>query len=450
MPNIEGLIRDLDAVVVFRHVAECPVLRAFRALGGDCGDGSPTALYSGFVTELFRTHYNFSNFLLDAVAEDENRYVNLRSRGEEVPEVLRTCVEEELKLFQQLSDLTAEELQKYVHQRDVIRRTGFLPSFETTKRDFAGAYEERIAKIRSTGYGMYAHHTMFRLEGEEIVPITSPDTRVLKDLYGYKHEKEQLLANTRALLDGKPAANTLLYGAAGTGKSSSVKAVTNELAGEGLRLLELKKSQLHDIPKVMEELRNNPLKFIIFVDDLSFQKDDDNFATLKAILEGSASVKAPNTVIYATSNRRHLIRESFADREGDVVDVSGRVLGRHRGYWHYTIGQRKGLGIAAPEPLYVVRIDACRNRVVLGGKDALCVRSFRVDEMNWMAQAETDAPLACGVKIRSTGAPRGPVTFQDGVCTAPEGLAGVAPGQSAVFYGADGVILCGGVIGEQM
>ena len=77
---------------------------------------------------------------------------------------------------------------------------------------------------------------------------------------------------------------------------------------------------------------------------------------------------------------------------------------------------------------------------------ALCVKSFQVDEMNWMAQDETDAPLACNVKIRSTGAPRGPVTFQNGVCTAPEGLAGVAPGQSAVFYGADGEILCGGVI----
>ena len=166
---------------------------------------------------------------------------------------------------------------------------------------------------------MYAHHNMFRLEGEEIVPITSPDTRVLADLYEYEREKEQLLTNTRALLEGKPAANTLLYGAAGTGKSSSVKAITNELAGEGLRLLELKKSQLHDIPKVMEALKDNPLKFIIFVDDLSFQKDDDNFATLKAILEGSASVKAPNTVIYATSNRRHLVRESFADREGDDI-----------------------------------------------------------------------------------------------------------------------------------
>ena len=137
MANIQALIRDLGTVVVFRHVAESAVLRAFRALDGDCGDGSPTDIYAGFVTELFRTHYNFSDFLLDAVAEDENRYVNLRSKGEEVPEVLRTCVEEELKLFQQLSDLTAEELQKYVHQKDIIRRTGFLPPFETTKRDFA-------------------------------------------------------------------------------------------------------------------------------------------------------------------------------------------------------------------------------------------------------------------------------------------------------------------------
>ena len=321
MANLQTLIRDLDTVVVFRHVAETPVLRAFRALDGSCGDGSPnpTSAYTDLVTELFRTHYNFSDFLLDAVAEDENQYVNLRARGEAVPAVLQTCVGEELKLFQQLSDLTTEDVQKFVHQGDTSRIKGFLPPFETTKRDFAKAYEERIAKIRTTGYGMYAHHNMFRLEGEEIVPITSPDTRVLADLYGYEREKEQLLTNTRALLEGKPAANTLLYGAAGTGKSSSVKAITNELAGEGLRLLELKKSQLHDIPKVMEALKDNPLKFIIFVDDLSFQKDDDNFATLKAILEGSASVKAPNTVIYATSNRRHLVRESFADREGDDI-----------------------------------------------------------------------------------------------------------------------------------
>ena len=152
----------------------------------------------------------------------------------------------------------------------------------------------------------------------------------------------------------------------------------------------------------------------------------------------------PDSQDFYSGDRNELI--GVEDREGDVVDLSGRVLGRHRGYWHYTIGQRKGLGIAAPEPLYVVRVDACRNQVVLGGKEALNVRSFRVEEMNWMAQAETDAPVDCSVKIRSTGAPRGPATFQGGVCTVPDGIAGVAPGQSAVFYDADGVILCGGVI----
>ena len=318
--NVEGLIRDLDTIVVFRHVAEGPVLGALRALSPeDACEFGLTERYTAFVKALFRTHYDFSDYLLDAAAEDENRYVNLKARGEEVPAVLQACVDAELQLFQALSDLKTEDLQAYVHQRDPRRITGYLPPYETTARDFAQDYEGRIARIRNTGYGMYAHHNMFRLEGEEIVPILSPDTRTLSDLIGYEREKETLLRNTRALLEGKPAANTLLYGAAGTGKSSSVKAVTNELASEGLRLLELKKSQLHDIPKVMEHLRENPLKFIIFVDDLSFQKDDDNFATLKAILEGSASVKADNTVIYATSNRRHLIRESFTDREGDDI-----------------------------------------------------------------------------------------------------------------------------------
>lgn len=349
--NVEGLIRDLDTVVVFRHVAEGPVLSALRKTPLD------TAAYTDFVRALFRTHYDFSDYLLDALAEDENRYVNLRARGEEVPAALEACVEEELKLFQKLSDLAAEDLQDYVRWVDADRSSGYLPSYETTKRDFSKDYEGRIARIRQTGYGMYAHHSMFRLDGEDIVPILSPDTRTLSDLIGYEREKETLLQNTRALLQGKPAANTLLYGAAGTGKSSSVKAVTNELAPEGLRLLELKKSQLHDIPKVMEHLRENPLKFIIFVDDLSFQKDDDNFATLKAILEGSASVKAENTVIYATSNRRHLIRESFTDREGDDIHRNDTIQET------MSLSSRFGLTIlfnkpAKPEYLKIVRVLA--------------------------------------------------------------------------------------------
>ena len=137
--------------------------------------------------------------------------------------------------------------------------------------------------------------------------------------------KKIILDNTKALLEGRAAANILLTGDAGTGKSSTVKAVVNELHKEGLRIIEVHKEQLCEIPVILDELLDNPLKFILFIDDLSFQKDDDNFSALKAILEGSVSAKSKNVVIYSTSNRRHLVKEKFSDREGDDVHFNDTV-----------------------------------------------------------------------------------------------------------------------------
>ena len=137
-------------------------------------------------------------------------------------------------------------------------------------------------------------------------------------------------------------------------------------------------------------------------------------------------------------------------REGDIVDLSGKVLGRHNGFWHYTVGQRKGIGVFGPEPHYVIRLDACRNRVVVGNRQEAFSRTFAVEGMKWMGRAECRKPIACRVKIRSTGEPLGPVTLENGTCHAEgEGLFGVAPGQSAVFYDDDGRIICGGVIAER-
>ena len=116
-----------------------------------------------------------------------------------------------------------------------------------------------------------------------------------------------------------PANNVLLYGDAGTGKSSAVKAIANEFAPDGLRLVEVKKNQLYQIPDLMDKLAANPLKFIFFIDDLSFTANDDNFAALKAILEGSVGGRARNIAVYATSNRRHLIKETMTDRTGDDI-----------------------------------------------------------------------------------------------------------------------------------
>ena len=142
------------------------------------------------------------------------------------------------------------------------------------------------------------------------------------ELPGYEAKRAKVIANTKALLAGLPANNVLLYGDAGTGKSSTVKAIANEYAADGLRLVEVKKNQLYQIPAVMESLADNPLKFILFIDDLSFSYNDDDFAALKAILEGSVGGRSHNTAVYATSNRRHLVKERMSDREGDDLHAS--------------------------------------------------------------------------------------------------------------------------------
>ena len=147
----------------------------------------------------------------------------------------------------------------------------------------------------------------------EILPVQHPDPIRLENMVGYERERKQAADNIRALLAGNFAANVLLSGDAGTGKSATVKAIANTYRDEGLRLIELTKDQLCFIPQIMDRLCKNPLKFILFIDDLTFSEDDPNFGTLKATLEGSISARMRNTVIYATSNRRHLVKETFDD-----------------------------------------------------------------------------------------------------------------------------------------
>ncbi|NEP43831.1 MAG: ATP-binding protein, partial [Okeania sp. SIO2H7] len=136
----------------------------------------------------------------------------------------------------------------------------------------------------------------------------------LSELVGYESQKETLVKNTEFLLAGYRALHILLYGSRGSGKSSLVKGLLDRYQNRNLRLIEVAKSDLKDLPLIVERLRGVPQKFIIFVDDLSFEEDDDAFKALKAILEGSAIASPENVVVYATSNRRHLVREFFEDR----------------------------------------------------------------------------------------------------------------------------------------
>ena len=206
-----------------------------------------------------------------------------------------------------------------------------LPDFDAlppAKLEDWGAQIDTFADFAlHHGYGVYAQYNSFLLtpdhNGEvHLEPVTNPDDIRLSDLKGYERERKVIIDNTLALIDGVKANNILLYGDRGTGKSSSVKAILNEYADKGLRLVEVSKYNLKYLGILVKLLQNNPLKFIIFTDDLSFAESDDNYTAMKAVLDGSSMKLSDNAVIYATSNRRHLVKESFSGREGDEVHLA--------------------------------------------------------------------------------------------------------------------------------
>ena len=321
--NLNEWNARLHGLVIFRALLDDDVIAklvdltdrmaaAPRSTGAVCGAAA------SFESALFEHTTNFGEYLSPAVLEAETVCVR-QAAVSEVPPVLQTALDNELDFLRQLCSLTLDELLDAAGAADKLP---FLPRWETKAIDLHAAYAQRMSEVGKKGYGMFAKHHVFTVENGQLVPVRYPDPQRLDELPGYEQEREKVIANTRALLEGRPANNVLLYGDAGTGKSSTVKAVANELAPDGLRLIEVKKNQLYQIPALMDELANNPLKFILFIDDLSFSANDDNFAALKAILEGGVGGRSHNVAVYATSNRRHLVRETMADRSGDDLHAA--------------------------------------------------------------------------------------------------------------------------------
>ena len=351
MNKLKELSLRLHALSVMRDLLCDDVIKALMKLldlPEDASDKDKVDAYALFVSELYKTGFeSLSDYVKRIVFESENIYVKLKGKGETPSGVLEKSINEDLKTFDEVATLSADVL---------CSEFDFLPGYYTEKCSVSKEYIKRLDKIHKYGYGVYAKYRMFYI-GEDggITPVQNPDETKLADLIDYEREQKVIMDNTKALLSGKPAANILLTGDAGTGKSSTVKAIVNELCDSGLRILEVRKEQLHAIPKILDELNSNPLKFILFIDDLSFTKDDDNFSALKAILEGSVSAKSNNVVIYATSNRRHLVKENFSDREGDDVhfnDTMQELL---------SLSERFGIQLTFNRPDKAVYLDIVHN-----------------------------------------------------------------------------------------
>ena len=380
---MKELREKLDTLCVFRDFLNDPVISALR----NFLDNPTSSAYAEFVGRLYEANGgNISEHIRELCENSSNVYVKLLGKGEEAPDHIYNCLMSELDILQEVAELTKEKL------CGTLDYQGFLPAFAVSKLLLKDHYLHRTNHIEKYGYGIYAKNRMFYMdEQDNIVPVHNPDRTALSQLVDYERERQIIVDNTRALLVGKPAANILLTGDAGTGKSSTVKAVANALWKDGLRLIEVRKDQLRAIPKILDELSENPLKFVLFIDDLSFLKDDDNFNALKAVLEGSVTAKSSNVVIYATSNRRHIIKEKFSDREGDDIhrnDTMQELI---------SLSERFGIHVTFSKPnketfLKIVRhlanehelempqeeLDAQAERFALerGGRSARLARQF--------------------------------------------------------------------------
>ena len=318
--ELSALSLRLRALSALRGLQKTPLVRAVMHTLDSLTQDS--AAFADAYGALCAAHYasgDASRTILDAVHYDVNTLTDTLAAP---ADALLDAATRDIQTVNALLALDGAALKSAAATRFGTPALLELPDFPVGAplpfRDGAAL----ASYYRAQGYGFFAQAAAFAVQDDGSVrPIVHPDPIRLCDLPGYERQKQQILQNTRAFLGGREANNILLYGDKGTGKSSTVKAVVNEYAARGLKIIEMSPRHITCFPQIFSETLRSPFKFIVFLDDLSFSREDDNFAALKAFIEGGLAGKPANLVIYATSNRRHLIRENFADREGDEVRV---------------------------------------------------------------------------------------------------------------------------------
>ena len=275
----------------------------------------------------------FSSRLAYAMTEaalfDENCFTRAAAAGkyDTLPDNVLKAVKRDCEAILAASSLTSEEVLKAYKYYDEIKEIAdSLPRWEAGEcapsfKMFDGSLKNVARYYKENGCGIFARYKAFIWRDGDIQPVLHPDRIDMDSFTGYEIQRDMVVNNTKSFIEGKSCNNCLLYGDKGTGKSSTVKAIANEFRKDGLRIVEIPKERLIDFPILVDKIAALPMKFIIFIDDLSFQKQDQSYTTLKAVLEGGLAARPDNALIYATSNRRHLVKESFSDRTDDDVNT---------------------------------------------------------------------------------------------------------------------------------
>jgi hypothetical protein len=347
---------ETNSLVIYRNILKDDIVNKMRQLLLSCSQENTRSLElqalfcetSSLLMEVaekkgFRGNA-WENYLLNLIATDENVFSRTAEKyGSDFngSSVAKAAVYD-IKILKRFSELNLNKIGKIIGLSDIPLPDNFQPTsnfsgiisefyknrFLALKNDFrekdgpAELVNSLAGFYQTVGSGKMGIYTAFRWAKDNgLTGIEYPDPVTFDNLIGYEKQKETVRKNTEAFINGKPANNLLLYGERGTGKSSTIKALANEYCHRGLRLVEVAKHQLPQFPVILQHLRNRAQYFIIFIDDLSFESYETEFKHMKALMEGGVEIKPDNVLIYATSNRRHLVQENWSDREGQGKEI---------------------------------------------------------------------------------------------------------------------------------
>ncbi|EKQ54428.1 MULTISPECIES: ATP-binding protein [unclassified Clostridium] len=351
----------ISSLCIFTSIKEDSVLTKYGSLlkylnKKEISIEKAISFYNDFTYELLNSSNitSLKRYILDKLFLDNNAFTSMIDSENLDNKHILEQVKYELKALQYITSIKSKDFKDYIilkgkaknFEAEIInslidfevdnnlslnepKAIDKLKSNIINSENWDNLIDDIIEFYKKYGTGIFGEYRAFVWEHEDdktyLRGVEAPDPVRLKDLAGYENQKEVIIKNTEQFLKGYPANNILLYGSRGTGKSSTVKAIINEYYSQGLRLIEVDKEKLVDFTKIIKILKNKNLKFIVFVDDLVFEEGESSYSALKTILEGGIENRSNNILIYATTNRKHLVKETFSERAGDEVHAHDSI-----------------------------------------------------------------------------------------------------------------------------
>lgn len=369
--DIKNLQAIMRGITTYRDILTQPIMRQalclINCVTREDGLGGLDAYTELFYLLRSAGYSGLGQWLKDALRWSESPYPQLVEREGQDP-ILERAAQADISAFALLANVTCEKWVAALGQHLGNAYQTVVSGLPRWRSEVPFSFESLTESYRKDGVGLFAKYRAFVWERGALIPVVHPDCPDSNQLLGYESQRAEVEQNTRALVEGRYVNNVLLYGESGTGKSATVKNLLTLPGLEELRLIEADKADLGGLPALIRKLEGKRQKFIIFIDDLTFDRDDSTYSVLKTILEGGVERRPQNVAIYATSNRRHLIRQTISERAGDEMDRTETIREKT------SLADRFGVrvlfqGLSKKEFLELVDMLAEQHGIVLSSEE---------------------------------------------------------------------------------